>query len=127
MGHLNQFLNQSKVATPSTGKCIGVLDIFGFEIFESNSFEQLCINYCNEHLQQQFNETVISNEKKCYAQELDVDFQLGEVGPSTGCCDGLACLFALLFISVGAMPNPCRLVAGWPREGSVVDYRDRCV
>ena len=53
----------------NTGESIGILDIYGFEIFEKNTFEQLCINYVNEKLQQLFIELTLKAEQDEYAEE----------------------------------------------------------
>ncbi|XP_074661653.1 unconventional myosin-Va-like [Tubulanus polymorphus] len=62
-------INKSLRSSVKSEKFIGVLDIYGFETFEINSFEQFCINYANEKLQQQFNRHVFILEQEEYDKE----------------------------------------------------------
>ncbi|CAG7892000.1 unnamed protein product [Brassica rapa] len=62
-------INNSIGQDPNSKTIIGVLDIYGFESFKTNSFEQFCINFTNEKLQQHFNQHVFKMEQEDYTKE----------------------------------------------------------
>ncbi|XP_076945261.1 myosin-17-like [Bidens hawaiensis] len=62
-------INNSIGQDPNSKSLIGVLDIYGFESFKHNSFEQFCINFTNEKLQQHFNQHVFKMEQEEYTKE----------------------------------------------------------
>jgi len=71
---------------PSSENFIGVLDIAGFEYFQTNSFEQFCINYCNEKLQQFFNLRMLKDEQELYVKE-SIKFKEVEYVDNQDCID----------------------------------------
>ncbi|CAD6212984.1 unnamed protein product [Miscanthus lutarioriparius] len=73
-------INKSlSVGKRRTGRSISILDIYGFESFDKNSFEQFCINYANERLQQHFNRHLFKLEQEEYVEDgidwAKVDFE----------------------------------------------------
>lgn len=69
-----------------TGRSVGILDIYGFESFKENSFEQLCINLANERLQQQFNGHVFKGEQEEYERE-GIDWSYVDFVDNQDCLD----------------------------------------
>jgi myosin-1 len=66
VAHINSVF---RVEKPEEKLSIGLLDIYGFEVFDNNSFEQFCINLCNEKLQQVFIELTLKSEQEEYLRE----------------------------------------------------------
>ncbi|KDO26626.1 hypothetical protein SPRG_20562 [Saprolegnia parasitica CBS 223.65] len=62
-------INRAICSTKNVASHIGLLDIFGFESFDHNGFEQLCINYANEKLQQKFNSDIFKTVQAEYVEE----------------------------------------------------------
>lgn len=79
---INATLSPSKEA--SKRPFIGVLDIYGFEHFQRNSYEQFCINYANEKLQNQFNMHVFTLEQQEYEEE-EIDWTFLDHHDNTPC------------------------------------------
>uniref|UniRef100_A0A4W3GXJ6 Unconventional myosin-Va-like n=1 Tax=Callorhinchus milii TaxID=7868 RepID=A0A4W3GXJ6_CALMI len=103
VGHINKALRSSS----KQHNFIGVLDIYGFEAFENNSFEQFCINYANEKLQHQFTLHVFKLEQEEYMME-ELSWTLIEFHDNQPCIELLEAKLGILDL----LDEECRMPKG---------------
>ncbi|XP_043471362.1 unconventional myosin-Va isoform X1 [Leptopilina heterotoma] len=100
-------INNSLQAQTKSQSFIGVLDIYGFETFEINSFEQFCINYANEKLQQQFNQHVFKLEQEEYLKE-EIEWTFIDFYDNQPCIDLIETKLGILDL----LDEECRMPKG---------------
>jgi len=113
-------INKALRVTGKIHKFIGVLDIYGFETFEINSFEQFCINYANEKLQQQFNCHVFKLEQEEYIKE-GIEWKMIDFYDNQPCIDLIESKLGILDL----LDEECKMPKG--SDKSWVDkLYDKC-
>ncbi|XP_070707241.1 unconventional myosin-Vb [Pempheris klunzingeri] len=112
--HINKALHTSS----KQHSFIGVLDIYGFETFEVNSFEQFCINYANEKLQQQFNSHVFKLEQEEYMKE-QIPWTLIDFYDNQPCIDLIEARLGILDL----LDEECKVPKGTDQNWAQKLYR----
>ncbi|XP_051906493.1 unconventional myosin-Vb isoform X3 [Hippocampus zosterae] len=114
VSHINLALH----TTSKQHSFIGVLDIYGFETFEINSFEQFCINYANEKLQQQFNSHVFKLEQEEYMKE-QIPWTLIDFHDNQPCIDLIEARLGVLDL----LDEECKVPKGTDQNWAQKLYR----
>ncbi len=104
---LNQLLAPAAPESRNKKNFIGVLDIYGFEKFDQNSFEQFCINYANEKLQHEFNLQVFKLEQELYERE-QIEWSFINFADNQPCIDMIEASGGVLDL----LDEECRFPAG---------------
>jgi len=113
-------INKALRTSQKVNRFIGVLDIYGFETFETNSFEQFCINYANEKLQQQFNLHVFKLEQEEYVKE-GIEWKMIDFYDNQPCIDLIESKLGILDL----LDEECRVPKGSDKSW-VEKLYDKC-